>query len=183
MDAKLSPLNARPRRPWAVRPCTLVVLALLLAVGTLIQACSDNNGTTGPTFSCNESPSGRGTSSVRALAACPQAGGPVPVVGTGTGGPLGTLQVAVIVPGTINLGTDAPVLVIVTNLNGVAVPGQSVQLGSTGGNLAAKSGKTDSSGSFATTISVQCPSTGGSVTAIVSGVTGSGTFTAAGGPC
>src|SRR5262249_27019130 len=174
MDAKLSPPSARRGRTWSVRPWTLVVLALLLVAGTLIQACTDNNGTSGPTFACNESPTGQG--GVRALAACPQTGGKVPVVGDATGGPLGTLQVAVIVPGKIDENTDAPVLVVVTNLNGIAVPGQAVQLSSTGAELAATSGKTDSNGTFTTTIKVPCGSGGGSVTAIVSGVTGSGTF-------
>jgi len=181
MDAKLSPPSVRRRHPWAVRPWTLLVLALLLVAGTLIQACSDNNGTTGPTFACNESPSGTG--SVRALAACPQAGGKVPVVGSATGGPFGTLQVAVILPGIINSGGSAPVLVIVTNTNGVAVPGQLVRLTSTGGELVAKSGTTDSNGTFTTALNVPCDSgAGGSVVGIASGVTGSGTF-APGAPC
>ena len=183
MDATLSPPSARRRRPWTVRPWTLVVLALLLIAGTLIQACSDNNGTTGPTFSCNESPSGRGTGSVRALAACPQSGGPVPVVGDATGGATGTLEVAVIVPGVINSGGSGSVKVIVTNAHGIAVPNRSVILSSSGGNLATTSGTTDSQGTFTTTIAVPCDSTsGGSVTAIVQGVTETGTFTA-GSPC
>ena len=75
MDVKRSPDHAR-RHPWAVRPWTLVVFGLLLVVGTLIQACSDNNGTVGPTFECSEitaaqgTAKGRsGTSNARSLAA------------------------------------------------------------------------------------------------------------------
>ena len=54
MDAKLSPPSVRHRRPSGVRPWTRLVLGLLLMAGTLIQACSDNNGSTGPTFACRE---------------------------------------------------------------------------------------------------------------------------------
>ena len=76
-----------------------MVLALLLVAGTLIQACTDNSNTTGPSFSCNENPieRGAGSGSVRSLAACPQSGGKVPVVGDAIGGPGGTLAVTVIV--------------------------------------------------------------------------------------
>src|SRR5262245_58528454 len=104
MDATLSPPSTQRRPPRAARPWTLVVLALLLATGTLIQACSDNNGTVGPTFACNESPNGRSTGSVRALAACPQSGGKVPVVADATGGVLSPLTVTLVIPATINLG-------------------------------------------------------------------------------
>ena len=181
MDAKLSPPSARRYRPWAVRPWTLVVLALLLVVGTLIQACSDNNGTSGPTFSCNENlvGHGAGSGSVRSLAACPQSGGKVPVVGDAIGGPGGSLRVAVTInPGVIDLGRRGSVLVIVTNLHGIAVPDRPVQLTSTGGNLDATSGTTDDHGFFSTTISVPCDGKSGTVTAIVDGVAGTGNFTA-----
>jgi hypothetical protein len=181
MDAKLSPPSARRRRPWAVRPWTLMVLGLLLVAGTLIQACTDNSNTTGPSFSCNENPIGRGAGSgnVRSLAACPQSGGKVPVVGDGVGGPLGTIHVGVTVnPGTIDQGRRGSVLVIVTSQNGVGIPDKAVQLTSTGGNLDATSGTTDANGLFSTTIVVPCGATSpGAVSAIVAGVTGTGTFT------
>ena len=183
MDAKLSPSSAR-RRPWAFCPWTLVVLALLLVAGTLIQACSDNDATTGPTFSCNENPIGRGagSGSVRSLAACPQNGGPVAVVGDGVGGtgvpgvPDSKLLVAVTVnPGTIDKGRRGSVLVIVTSSHGAGIPNKAVQLTSTGGNLDATSGTTNGNGLFSTTIFVPCdaPSTG-TVTAIVDGVVSTG---------
>ena len=178
MDAKLSPPSARRRRPWAVGPWTLVVLVLLLVAGTLIQACTDNDATTGPTFSCNENPIGRGagSESARSLAACPQGGGPVPVVGDGIGGPAGTLFVQVTVnPGTIEVGRRASVLTIVTNANGIGIAGKPVQLTATGGNLDATSGVTDSSGLFSTTMFVPCgPGGPGQVTAIVAGVVSTG---------
>ncbi len=183
MDAKLSPPSAR-RRPWAFRPWTLVVLALLLVAGTLIQACTDNDATTGPTFSCNENPIGRGagSGSVRSLAACPQSGGPVPLVGDGIGGPEGTLFVLVTVnPASIEVGRRASVLTIVTNATGIGIPNRPVQLTASGGNLDATSGVTDSSGLFSTTIFVPCDSVGGQVTAIVAGKVSTGTFTTTGG--
>ena len=179
MDAKLSPPSARRRRPWAVRPWTLVVLALLLVAGTLIQACTDNNGTTGPTFACNESPRGDGAGSVRALAACPQTGGKVPLVGDATGGPAGSLFVKVIVsPQVIDRGRRGSVLVNVTNLNGIGVPSKTVILTSAFGNLDAASGTTDDHGIFTTTMVVPCDITPGpgSVSATVDGVTNSGLF-------
>jgi hypothetical protein len=184
MDAKLSPHSPRRRRPWAVRPWTLLVLALLLAVGTLIQACSDNNGTSGPTFSCNENPIGHG--GVRSLAACPQGGGKVPVVGAvGVDPATGKLNLSVAVtvnPGTIDKGRRGSVLVIVTSAHGAGIPDQAVQLTSTGGNLDATSGTTNGNGLFSTTIFVPCDTAAaaGSVTAIVDGVPspgGSGAFT------
>src|SRR5262245_38506341 len=178
MDAKLSPHSPRQRRPRAICPWTLVVLALLLAAGTLIQACSDNNGTTGPTFSCNESPSGRGAGGVRALAACPQTGGPVPVVGNVGNGLNAVVQVN---PGVIDIGRRASVIVIVTSapapgLVGAGIPGRTVRLAASGGSLDATSGTTDANGVFATTMIVPCGSTagGGKVTAIVEGVGSSG---------
>jgi hypothetical protein len=184
MDAKLSPHSPRRGRPWAIRPWTLVVLALLLAAGTLIQACSDNNGTTGPTFSCNESQTGSG--SARTLAACTTGTqGPVPVVGNVGAG----LKVAVQVnPGTIDIGRRASVIVIVTSGGnssvatqaGAGIPGRTVRLAATGGSLDATSGTTDENGVFATTMVVPCGTTagGGSVTAIVDGVASTpGAFT------
>jgi hypothetical protein len=162
-----------------------VVLALLLVAGTLIQACTDNSNTTGPSFSCNENPIGRGggAGNVRSLAACPQSGGPVPVVGDVTHDPVTgapVLNVIVTVnPGVIDLGRRGSVVVVVTNVHGVAIPNQAVQLTSTGGNLDATSGTTNVNGVFSTTIFVPCDATSpGTVVAIVDGQTSTGgTFT------
>ena len=181
MDAKLSPYSPTRRRPRAIRPWTLVVLALILVAGTLIQACTDNNGTTGPTFACNESPRGGGAGGVRALAACPQTGGPVPVVGNVGAGLNAVVQVN---PGAIDIGRRASVIVIVTSganastgtQAGAGIPGRTVRLAATGGSLDATSGTTDANGVFATTMIVPCGSTPGtgSVTAIVDGVASTG---------
>ena len=185
MDATPSPLGVGPRRPWAVRPWTFVTLALLLVVATLIQACSDNSGTTGPTFSCNESPIEQGTTSAkaRALAACTGGTqGPVPVVGNIGGGLTINVQVN---PGTIDIGRRASVIVIVTSGTGgdvgkagAGIPGRTVRLDAVGGNLDATSGTTDANGVFSTTMIVPCGSVlgAGLVTAIVDGVKGSTIF-------
>jgi hypothetical protein len=187
MDAKTSPPSMRRRRPWAVHPWTFAVLALLLVAGTLIQACTDNSNTSGPSFSCNENPieRGAGSGSVRSLAACPQSGGKVPVVGDAVGGPAGTLVVTVIVsPAVIDRGRRGSVLVNVTNAHGIGVPGRTVVLTSSG-NLDATSGTTDQNGIFTTTMLVPCdippavpPAVSGSVSATVDGVTSVGPFTA-----
>jgi hypothetical protein len=148
MDARLLPPSAKRRGSWGAHPWTLVVLGLFLAA--LTQACSDNNGTVGPTFTAT----------------------PVPVVGDAIGGPAGTLFVQVTVnPSTVDIGRRASVLVIATNTNGFAVSGRPVQLTATGGNLDATSGVTDANGLFATTMVVPCGTLvgEGSVTAIVQG--------------
>jgi hypothetical protein len=181
MDAKLSLHSSRRRRSRAIRPWTLATLALLLAVGTLIQACSDNNGTTGPTFSCNENPLGEGTRSgnVRALAACTGGTqGPAPVVGNVGAGETVTVSIN---PGVIDIGRRGSVVVIVTSVNGAGIPGRTVRLDSLGGNLDATSGTTDASGVFATTMIVPCGTLAGGaglVTAIVDGKTGNQIFLA-----
>ena len=175
MDVKLPPPSVRRRRPWAVRPWTLVVLGLLLVAGPLIQACSDNNATTGPTFSCNENPIGRGagSGSVRSLAACPQSGGPVPVVGDGTGGATGGVVVFVTVsPGTVDRGRRASVTVVATSKNGVKLGGtHSVFLTTSVGSLDASSG-TMSDGVFQTSLLIPCDvglAAAGNVVGIVDG--------------
>ena len=68
-------------------PGTRLVFGLLLMAGTLIQACSDNNGSTGPTFACREDASNQSptrSGSVRLAESCTAT--PAPVVGDGTGG-------------------------------------------------------------------------------------------------
>ena len=153
-----------------------MVLGLLLVASTLIQACSDNNYGTGPTFACQETPTGHGTGksgNARSLAACTQGTpGPAPVVGDGTGGATGGIVVAVTVnPGTVDIGRRASVLVIATSKNGVKLGGQhDVFLTSSLGSLDATSG-TLQNGVFATTIFLPCDVTGatGNVVAIVDG--------------
>jgi hypothetical protein len=124
-------------------------LAALVLAGILVQGCSDNNSRITNTGS--------------------------KVTADAVGGPLGTLLVTV----TVNLaGERASVLVIVTNANGIALPGKTVLLSATGGNLDATSGVTGANGLFSTTMHVPC-GVAGTVTAIVEGVVSSAAFTGA----
>ena len=50
MNATPSRSSARRRRSWGVRPWTLVVYGFVVALGGLIQACTDNKGGEGPVF-------------------------------------------------------------------------------------------------------------------------------------
>jgi hypothetical protein len=165
MDATLSPPSARRRRSWAVRPWTLVVLALLLVAGTLIQACSDNNGTTGPKFECREQKGG-----VKVLTQC--TGSPARVVGDAIGGPTGTINVQVAVqPGTVDRGRRAGVTFFLTNLNGFPLPGRTIAFSSNAGKFDTLSGVTGADGTFSTTMLVTCEAvTGsGSIAVVVEG--------------
>jgi len=142
-----------------------VVLALLLVAGTLIQACSDNNGTTGPKFECREQKGG-----VKVLTQC--TGSPARVVGDAIGGPTGTINVQVAVqPGTVDRGRRAGVTFFLTNLNGFPLPGRTIAFSSNAGKFDTLSGVTGADGTFSTTMLVTCEAvTGsGSITAVVEG--------------
>src|SRR5262245_52853375 len=174
MDAKLSSRSARRRRPWAVRPWTLLVLALLLAVGTLIQACSDNNGSTGPKFECREQKGG-----VKVLTQC--TGSPAPT--TGFANTAADIKVLVgINPNTITPGQRAGVTASVTNLNGLPLAGRTVQFSTDVGQLDQTVVTTNAQGQASTTLRITATdvanATGKSaatVTAIVDGAVGIGT--------
>ena len=146
MDATASGPVLR-RRSW--RPRAGVLLALLLA-GILAPGCSDNSGRLTPTSATT--------------------------TGDAIGGPAGSLFVQVTVnPGTIDRGRRGNVLVIVTNANGIALPGRNVQLSAGGGTLDASAGTTNGAGLFSTTLFIPCEATaGGAVTAIVEGVVSTG---------
>jgi len=173
MDAKLSPPSVGHRRPSGIHPGTRLVFGLLLMAGTLIQACSDNNGSTGPTFACRENASSQSptrSGSVRLAESCTAT--PAPVVGDGTGGATGGIVVRVVVnPGTVDIGRRASVLVIATSKNGAKLGGvHDVVLTSSLGSLDSTSG-TLQNGVFTTTIFLSCdvaPATG-HVVAIVDG--------------
>jgi hypothetical protein len=162
-----------------------VACGLLLVVGALlIQACSDNKGSSGPTFACRENTIGQKTArsgSVRTLAACTAS--PAPVVGDAIGGPEGTLFVQVTInPGTVTRGRRASVLVIVTNINGKPLQGRRVQLAPSAGQLDQTTGLTDVNGLFSTTLLVPCevtPDTSIGVAAVVEGVTAQAAATVA----
>ncbi len=127
-------------------------LALLLAVGALAQACSDNKGSS--EF-------------------------PATVTGTTQGG-LFLVQV-VANPPAIELGRQTTITVFVLSLNGVPVPGRQVDVSSTGGVLNPTSGVTDANGRFNTVLSLPCQggipvgATAVTVTALVEGIIAAGT--------
>ena len=176
MDAKLSPPSARRRHPWAVRPWTLLVLALLLVAGTLIQACSDNNGSTGPRFECREQKGG-----VKVLAQC--TGSPAPT--TGFANTAADIKVSLgINPASITPGQRAGVTAFVTNLNGLPLAGKNVQFSTDVGSLDQTVVQTNAQGQASTTIRISSDdvtnATGKSaatVTAFVDGAVGIGTVT------
>ncbi len=150
MDAKLSPPSARRRGPRGIRPPTLVVFGLLLLAATLIQACSDNNGSTGPTFECREQKGG-----VKVLAQC--TGSPARVVGDAVGGPNGTLNIqATVTPGIVDRGRRAGVTILLTSANGAPIQGGTVSVSSPGGKFDSSGGTTDPNGTFSTTMLVPC---------------------------
>ena len=150
MDAKLSPPSARRPGPRSIRPSTLVVFGLLLLAGTLIQACSDNNGSTGPTFECREQKGG-----VKVLAQC--TGSPARVVGDAVGGPNGTVNIqATVTPGVIDRGRRGGVTILLTSPNGAVLQGRKVSVSSPGGKFDTPSGTTDPNGTFSSTMLVPC---------------------------
>ena len=162
MDAKLSPPSARRRRPWPVRPWTLVVFGLLLLAGTLIQACSDNNGSTGPTFECREQKGG-----VRVVAQC--AGAPAPSTGFANTSADIRVQVAVN-PNAITPGRRAGVTAFVSNLNGQPLAGKRVQFSTEVGTLDQVAVTTNGAGQASTTLSItptDAASAGGKTTSVV----------------
>lgn len=146
MDSRLSLPRARRRGPWGARPWTLVVLGLLLVVGTLIQACSDNNGTTGPTFECQQQKGG-----VKVIAEC--AGSPAPTTGFANTSAEIRVQVGVN-PNAITPGRRAGVTAFVTNLNGQPLAGRKVQFSTTVGTLDKTVVETNSAGQASTTLSI-----------------------------
>src|SRR6188474_312638 len=114
MDAKLSPPSVR-HRSSGLRPRHRLVLGLLLMAGGLIQACSDNSGSTGPTFACRE----KTTSNVKAFNASCTAS-PAPVTGVANT----NQDINIIVqasPASTEAGRRVSIIVIVTNGNAANV--------------------------------------------------------------
>jgi hypothetical protein len=183
MDARLSPSSSRRRR-WVGRPWIHAGVVLLLVAGALLQACSDNNGTTGPTFACNETPLGQGKAgNTRALAACTSGNaGPAQITGDGSGA-TGVLVLVQVSPATVDIGRRASVTVIATSTGGFRLGGQrEVFLNTSLGSLEPAAG-TMVDGVFRTTLSRPCGLTAGEgeVVASVGGAVSkdSGAFTAA----
>ena len=158
MDVKLSSPSVR-HRPSGVRPGTRLVIGLLLMAGALIQACSDNNGSTGPTFACRE---GKAGTNVKAFNAC--AASPAPTVGLANSN--ADILIAVQAsPASTEPGRRVSIIVIVTNGAGIAgvtggsgqpLPGKPVFIIASGGSVDGPSGTTNSQGIYSTTLLVRC---------------------------
>lgn len=158
MDAKPSPPSGRRGRPRGARPWILVVGLMALMAGTLIQACSDNNGTTGPRF----------------------AGGPAASTGFANTAADIVVQLG-INPNSITPGQRAGVTAFVTNRNGQSLGGKRVQFSTSVGSLDTTVGTTNSAGQFSTFLRVSptdaanTPGGIATVTAFVEGAIGTGT--------
>lgn len=113
----------------------LLTVGILLAVGAVLQACSDNKGPAGPSFR----------------------GAPVKVVGDAIGGPNGTINIkASVSPGVITRGRRATVEILLTSPGGAPLVGRRVFLSSPGGRFDQASGVSDGNGIFSTTMFVPC---------------------------
>jgi hypothetical protein len=134
--------------------------------GTLIQACSDNNGSTGPTFACRE---GKAGTSVKAFNASCTAS-PAPVTGIADS----NQDVGIIVqasPASTEPGRRVSIIVIVTNGatgvtpgvtggSGHPLAGVPVFIIASAGVVDGPSGTTNSQGLYTTTLFVRCEDTG-----------------------
>jgi hypothetical protein len=174
MDVKLSSPSVR-HRPSGVRPGTRLVIGLLLMAGALIQACSDNNGSTGPTFACRE---GKAGTSVKAFNASCTAS-PAPVTGIANS----NADIGIIVqasPASTEPGRRVSIIVIVTNgsANTVAgvsggsgqpLAGKPVFIIASGGVVDGPSGTTNAQGLYQTTLLVRCEDIGPITVAATSG--------------
>lgn len=144
--------------------------------GVLIQACSDNNGSTGPTFECREAKAG---ASARALAECTKSSAP----STGFANTSEDIRVVVgINPSTVTPGHErVGVTASVRNKNGQPLAGKTVQFSTDVGSLDQTVGTTNAGGTFSTSLRIS-PSDAANaqglkeatVTVFVEGATGTG---------
>jgi hypothetical protein len=143
--------------------------------GTLLQACSDNNGSTGPVFECREQKGG-----VKVAAQC--AGSPAPTTGFANTSAEIRVQLG-INPNTITPGRRAGVTAFVTNLNGQPLAGKIVRFSTDVGSLDKVAVETNSAGQASTTLSItpqdvvnagNSGKTSATVTAFVDGAVGTG---------
>src|SRR5581483_147447 len=143
-----SRLLSRPA-PWL-----LGLASLLLTIGGLIQACSDNKGPVGPRSAQT----------------------------TGFANTAADIVVQVAInPNSITPGRRAGVTVLVTNVNGQPLAGKKVQLSTDVGSLDQNFGTTNAAGQFSTFIRISnedaanATTTSATVTAFVEGAVGTGT--------
>ncbi len=132
----------------------IFLLAALLGLGALVQACTDQKGSKGTTF---------------------------PTGTTGNAETSGAIRVQVAInPNTIELGRTAGITVLVSNTNGLPLEGRLVQLSTSVGRLNVVDGFTDAAGKFVSALRVTASDvanaatlTSATVTAFVEGASGS----------
>ena len=131
----------------------IFLLAALLGLGALVQACTDQKGSKGTTF---------------------------PTGTTGNAETSGSIRVQVAInPNTIELGRTAGITVLVSNTNGLPLEGRLVQLSTSVGRLNVVDGFTDAAGKFVSALRVTATDlanaagvTSATVTAFVEGASG-----------
>ncbi len=148
-------MDARPSSRLLSRPAPwlLGLASLLLTIGGLIQACSDNKGPVGPRSAQT----------------------------TGFANTAADIVVQVAInPNSITPGRRAGVTVLVTNVNGQPLAGKKVQLSTDVGSLDQNFGTTNAAGQFSTFIRISnedaanATTTSATVTAFVEGASGTG---------
>jgi hypothetical protein len=166
-----------------------VVFGLLLVASTLIQACSDNNGTSGPTFECSEVKAAQGTAkggtasgNVRSLAAC--TGTPAPSTGFANTSDSIIIRVSAN-PASTEPGRRVTITVFVTNGNngggaGLPLAGKRVFVNTSTsagavGTIDGPSGTTNANGIYQTTLIVRCVDAGATTAGSTPPQTGTGT--------
>lgn len=137
------------------------LLAALLLLGALVQACSDQKGSKGTSFPTGTSGNAETSASIR-------------------------VQVA-INPNTIELGRTAGITVLATNTNGLPLEGRLVQLSTSVGRLNVVDGFTDAAGKFVSALRVTASdvanaagATSATVTAFIEGASASAVVNFAG---
>lgn len=166
MDSRLSLPSVRSRGLRGARPRTLVVLGLLLLTGSLLQACSDNNGTVGPTFQCQDKHGETKKGGVKNLAECT-----APTTGFADTSSNILIRVSAN-PASTEPGRSVTITVLVTNGAGAFGGGSGQPLAGrrvfvstsatlpVGGTVNAPSGVTDANGMYTTTMIVRCVDAG-----------------------
>jgi hypothetical protein len=132
----------------------IFLVAALLLLGALVQACSDQKGSKGTSFPTGTTGNAETSANIR-------------------------VQVG-INPNTIELGRSAGITVLATNTNGLPLEGRLVQLTTSLGQLSVVDGFTDAAGKFVSALRVTATDvanagslTSATVTAFVEGASGS----------
>ncbi|MGH7358521.1 MAG: hypothetical protein ACREJR_06895, partial [Candidatus Rokuibacteriota bacterium] len=143
-----------------------MVLGLLVLTGSLLQACSDNNGTVGPTFQCQDKHGETKKGGVKNLAECT-----APTTGFADTSSNILIRVSAN-PASTEPGRSVTITVLVTNGAGQVGGGSGQPLAGrrvfvstsaappVGGQIDAPSGVTDANGIYRTSMIVRCVDAG-----------------------